>query len=100
MPKEKPYRYMRMLFFYLNAEKRYLVFCRSDITEQIEKEQQQQLKLEQSMRQAEMANIAKTNFLARMSHDIRTPLNGIMGMTSLALDEKLPDRCQRVSAKD
>ena len=91
MPKEKPYRYMQMLFFYLNAEKRYLVFCRSDITEQIEKEQQQQLKLEQSMRQAEMANAAKTNFLARMSHDIRTPLNGIMGMTSLALDEKLPD---------
>jgi signal transduction histidine kinase/AmiR/NasT family two-component response regulator len=90
LPKEKPYKYMRMLFFYLNAEKRYLVLCRSDITEQIEKEQQQQLKLEQSMRQAEAANIAKTNFLARMSHDIRTPLNGIMGMTSLALDEKLP----------
>ena len=91
MPKEKPYRYMRMLFFYLNTEKRYLVFCRSDITEQIEKEQQQRLKLAQSMRQAEMANAAKTNFLARMSHDICTPLNGIMGMTSLALDEKLPD---------
>lgn len=90
MPKEKPYRHMRMLFFYLNAEKRYLVFCRSDITEQIEKEQQQQSTLEQSMRQAEMANAAKSNFLARMSHDIRTPLNGIMGMTSLALDEKLP----------
>ena len=90
MPKEKPYRYMRMLFFYLNAEKRYLVFCRSDITEQIEKEQQQQLKLEQSMRRAELANAAKTNFLARMSHDIRTPLNGIMGMTNLALDEQLP----------
>ena len=43
------------------------------------------------MRRAELANAAKTNFLARMSHDIRTPLNGIMGMTSLALDEKLPD---------
>jgi signal transduction histidine kinase/ActR/RegA family two-component response regulator len=90
-PKEKPYRYMRALFFYLNGDKQYLVFSRSDITEQIKKEQEQQLKLEQSMRQAEMANAAKTNFLARMSHDIRTPLNGIMGMTSLALDEKLPD---------
>ena len=99
MPKEKPYRYMRMLFFYLNAEKRYLVFCRSDITEQIEKEQQQQLKLEQSMRRAELANAAKTNFLARMSHDIRTPLNGIMGMTNLALDEQLPSAAREYLQK-
>lgn len=88
--KEKPFRYMQMLFFYLNEEKRYLIFSRSDITQQIEKEQQQKQLLEQSMRRAELANAAKTNFLARMSHDIRTPLNGIMGMTGLALDEQLP----------
>lgn len=33
---------------------------------------------------AERANDAKSNFLARMSHDIRTPMNGIMGMTRIA----------------
>ncbi len=37
------------------------------------------------------ANLAKTQFLSAMSHDIRTPMNGIVGMTTLAskrLDEK------------
>lgn len=35
---------------------------------------------------AERANDAKSNFLARMSHDIRTPMNGIVGMTKIARD--------------
>lgn len=33
---------------------------------------------------AEWANDAKTNFLRRMSHDIRTPINGIRGMVQIA----------------
>ncbi|MFH1075788.1 MAG: ATP-binding protein [Pseudomonadota bacterium] len=45
--------------------------------------------------EAEMAGIAKGDFLARMSHEIRTPLNAIIGMTRLALnldlDSKLRD---------
>ena len=39
--------------------------------------------------EARAANAAKTNFLARMSHDIRTPLNGIIGL--LKIDEQHPD---------
>jgi len=39
--------------------------------------------------EAEQANMAKTQFLANMSHDIRTPMNGIIGMTSLALETDL-----------
>ena len=40
---------------------------------------------------AEKANQAKSLFLANMSHDIRTPMNGIIGMTDLCLDTKLTD---------
>ena len=42
------------------------------------------------------ANSAKSEFLSRMSHDIRTPMNGIIGMTSLAKKQENPqetDKC-------
>ena len=40
---------------------------------------------EQAQRSAERSNRAKNEFLSNMSHDIRTPMNGIMGMTSIAI---------------
>ncbi len=48
-------------------------------------------KLEEALNAAEAANQAKSAFLSNMSHDIRTPMNAIAGMTSIALshiDEK------------
>lgn len=41
-------------------------------------------RLKTALQQAEKANIAKTVFLSAMSHDIRTPMNAIMGMTAIA----------------
>ncbi len=41
--------------------------------------------LEEARLAAEHANRAKSEFLSNMSHDIRTPMNGIMGMTSIAI---------------
>lgn len=45
--------------------------------------------LQEEARRADAANVAKTEFLQRMSHDIRTPINGIIGM--LAVAERYPD---------
>lgn len=49
-----------------------------------EKELEAQRKLNEAYEAARNANRAKTDFLSRMSHDIRTPMNGIIGMTQLA----------------
>lgn len=47
-------------------------------------ERRYQAKLLEKAREAEAANQAKTEFLRRMSHDIRTPINGIRGMIKIA----------------
>lgn len=58
---------------------------------QIEELEKRNAALEDALRAAEAANKAKSNFLSSMSHDIRTPMNAIMGMTAIGLshiDEK------------
>lgn len=59
----------------------------SDIT----KDKDIQNSLMETMKQAESASRAKNDFLSAMSHDLRTPLNGVTGMTAIAsahLDDK------------
>ncbi|MCR5741301.1 MAG: response regulator [Gammaproteobacteria bacterium] len=62
-----------------------------DITEKKERQRQ----LEEALEEARAANKAKSEFLSNMSHDIRTPMNAIVGMSVIAMDHKDdPDRVE------
>ena len=66
-----------------NGEDRFVVGLRSN-DEQVCAEQERQKILQDALASAQHANRAKTTFLNNMSHDIRTPMNAIIGYTSLA----------------
>lgn len=68
-----------------NGNVTHLLVSARNIDEQKSKELEYQKNLEEAAAEAHCANEAKTNFLRRMSHDIRTPLNGIIGL--LKIDE-------------
>ncbi len=77
----------KLQFQYLDTTKTSILCTRSDITEFYRLEQEQLLKTQKALEVAKKATQAKTDFLSRMSHDIRTPLNAILGTTALAKDE-------------
>ena len=52
--------------------------------QELEKEEKYNAELLIAAKKAEVANRAKTEFLQRMSHDVRTPINGICGMVDMA----------------
>lgn len=76
------------------------VWCDSTVQEQRRKQLNRKIRrkneeLEQTAKRAESATQAKSEFLSRMSHDIRTPMNAIIGLTHLALDEHDSERIHR-----
>ena len=73
------------------------------VDETIRSEMKQRQLLENALEQANRANRAKTTFLSNMSHDIRTPMNAIVGFTSLAashIDDraKVQDYLNKISS--
>ncbi|WP_455965346.1 PAS domain-containing protein, partial [Cloacibacillus porcorum] len=55
-----------------------------DVTDTREEQMRQRKALEEAYQSLRIANAAKTSFLSSMSHDIRTPMNAIVGMTAIA----------------
>ncbi len=64
--------------------KLYIHLVTMDHTATMENEMRQKALIEDALLRAENASKAKTDFLSNMSHDIRTPMNAIIGFTALA----------------
>lgn len=82
---EKQYARQRMQACYLDSSRTSVFIIQSDITKQYQKEREQLQKLEEALAMADKANASKSIFLAGISHDMRTPLNGILSFTDFAL---------------
>ena len=81
-------RYKQFHFYQYSFIPYIVCFACSDVTEHYSKEQQKNEMLKQALEAANAANRTKNSFLASMSHDLRTPMNAIIGMTKLALEEE------------
>ncbi|MEG1684294.1 MAG: HAMP domain-containing sensor histidine kinase, partial [Oscillospiraceae bacterium] len=65
-----------------------VVFSRADVTAMLAQQEKQKITLSESLAIAQQANSSKSKFLASMSHDIRTPMNAIVGMCNLAISDE------------
>lgn len=63
---------------------RSIVYAAQDVTESKRKEMREHLALQAACEAADQANASRREFLSCMSHNVRTPMNGIMGMLKIA----------------
>lgn len=80
-------RRKEMRFSYVDTDRGLIALSRRDVQETIQLEQERQAKLSHALNMAEQANNAKSEFLSRMSHEMRTPMNAIVGLVALAGQE-------------
>lgn len=80
-------RIKMMKFFWIDNKHKSFGLLRTDITDAEREQEKQKEFLKNALNVAREANKAKSNFLSSMSHDIRTPMNAIIGMTEVALDD-------------
>ena len=72
-----------------------------DISEFHEQEDRERERLQVAYEKADLESRAKTEFMNRMSHDIRTPINGIMGMLEIMRRaEEDPEKSERMYGKN
>ena len=77
-------------FFVVNPEAQFYILLKSDTTLAQEEHIRRNRQLEEALLHAQQASAAKTIFLSNMSHDIRTPMNAIIGFTGLAKEAEDP----------
>lgn len=84
---DKTVRKKQLQYAYIDKAVGQLIITRTDVTNLLSEQEYQHTKLEKALSEAKKANSVKTDFLARMSHDMRTPMNGIIGLTNITLED-------------
>ena len=82
---EPEYYQMKIVRAGLAEERKSIVLGIRSVDKEIRSEMEQRSLLKDALMQANRASKAKSVFLSNMSHDIRTPMNAIVGFTSLAM---------------
>jgi signal transduction histidine kinase/CheY-like chemotaxis protein len=77
-------RQTKLSYQYLDAGKTEILFFSSDITEEMRQEREHAETLQKALDEVRHADAMKSEFLSNVSHDMRTPLNAILGYTNLA----------------
>jgi signal transduction histidine kinase/DNA-binding response OmpR family regulator len=80
--------YKRFTYYAVDKDTKFYLLLKSDVTDVLRHEHEQNEILADALKSAEQANAAKTSFLSNMSHEIRTPMNAIIGLNSIALRDK------------
>lgn len=79
---------IRYRFVPYDVDNKIYIFFRTDVTELLQNEEAKNAKMKEALDIAQQANNAKSEFLSSMSHDMRTPMNAIVGMCELALADE------------
>ena len=95
----------QMRFSWLDKEQQMVLIVQTDVTASYEHEEKQIIAIQNALMEAEKASSAKSDFVSRISHDIRTPIGAISNLTDFALEdvhdpEKLKDDLRKIQVSN
>lgn len=99
----KEYRWVRVIVHVAereNGRAKKVVYAFKDVHDQKEKELHLKAKLEAALEEAKEANETKSQFLSNVSHDLRTPMKAIMGISTLMREKESLSKAELIEYLD